>query len=359
MQKKPYDFLLSLLECHSPSGHEAAATRVWLDYVTPFADEVMTDAYGNAFAVLNPKAKQSVMFDGHSDEVGMMVTYIDEDGYLWVSAIGGIDPKVLPGMRVLVHAPDGDIRGVVGTIAPHMQTGELATRTIQMNEIYVDIGAKDKADAGRWVRPGVTVTIDHGPVRLLGDTLCARACDNRIGIWSSAEGLRRCRAAGVKHRVIACSNVQEEIGLHGAAMAAYRWDPDVCLVVDVGNSTDFPDTSKQLRNDIRLGAGPCQRIGSAAHPAVVDRLDQVAAAKKINLQRIPIPVRSGTNAGSIYISRKGIPCGILSTPNRYMHSPSETIDLKDLDAIPTLMTEFVKSIKPGETFTVHKGGRLK
>jgi len=359
VQKKPYEFLLSLLECHSPSGHETAVTRVWLDYVTPFADEVSTDAYGNAFAVLNPKAKQSVLFDGHSDEVGLMVSYIDDEGFLWVDGIGGVDPKILPGMRVLVHAPDEEIRGVIGTIAPHMQTGDLATRNIQMSEIYIDIGARDKADAMRWVRAGVTATVDHGPLRLLGDTLCARACDNRIGIWSSAEALRRCRQAGVKHKVIACSNVQEEVGLAGAQMAAFRWDPDVAIVVDVGNSTDFPDTIKNLRNDIRMGAGPCQRIGSAAHPKVVERLDEVAKKLKLHLQRIPIPIRSGTNAGSIYTSRRGIPTGILSTPNRYMHSPSETINLKDLDSIPTIMTEFVKSIKAGESFTVHKGGRLK
>jgi endoglucanase len=356
VQDAPRQFLLDLLSTHSPSGHEVACTRVWLDYVRGFADEVSTDAYGSAFAIVNASAETTVMFEGHSDEIGLMVTFIDEEGYLWVDRIGCVDPKMLPGKPVQVHAADGPVHGVIGTLAPHMQVGELRDKSAQINDLYIDIGASSKAEAQELVRVGNTITIDHGPTPLLGDVLAARACDNKIGIWCAAEGLRRYKELGGTARVVAASHVQEETGLHGARMGAYRFHPQVSLTVDVGNATDFPDASKNLRGDIKLGGGPAIRIGPAAHPRVNARLEEVAAAHIITLQRIPIPNRSGTNANAIYPSRTGVPSAILSTANRYMHSPSETIDLGDLDQIPTLMAQFAASLAPRERFTVHEGG---
>src|SRR5690606_5169062 len=172
---------------------EARVTRVWLDYVRPFADEIVTDAYGNAFAILNPKGSPSVMFEGHSDEIALMVNYIDEEGFLWVSGIGGVDPKMLPGMRVMLHTAEGPLAGVTGALAPHMQSGEQREASPSMSDIYIDIGARSKAEASEMVRVGMTATIDHAPQELLDNTLAARSCDNKIGIWSAAEGLRRAR----------------------------------------------------------------------------------------------------------------------------------------------------------------------
>ncbi len=357
MQKAPREFLLDLLATPSPSGHEGPVARKWLDYVKPFADEVVTDAYGSAFAIANPKGSPTVMFEGHSDEIGLMVTYADEEGYLWVSAIGGVDAKMMQGKRVVVHSPAGMAAGVIGAQAPHTQNAEQRERSAKISDIYIDVGAANKGEALKIAPIGTVATIDHNPVQLLGDTLAARSCDNKIGIWSAAEGLRRFSKLGGGARVIAAAHVQEEVGLHGAAMGAYRWDPDVALVVDVTNATDFPGVEKKLRNEIRMGAGPAIRIGPSCHPRVVERLEQLARKHKINLQRVPIPGRSGTNANAIYPARQGIPTGILSTPNRYMHSPSETINLKDLDQIPTLMAQFAASLKKGEKFTVHAGGR--
>ncbi|MCH7472158.1 M42 family metallopeptidase [bacterium] len=353
MQKAPRLFLEELLATPSPSGFEARVARVWLDYVGKFADEVSTDAYGNAYAVLNAEGSPAVMFEGHSDEIGLMVTYIDGDGYLWVGAIGGVDPKMLPGMRVQVHAAKGSLPGVIGTLAPHMQTEEQRKKSAKMTDIYIDIGAAGKKEAEKLVTVGTPVTVDHGSVRLLGETLAARSLDNKIGIWSAAEALRRYKALSGKAQVIAAAHVQEEVGLHGAKMGAYRWNPDVALVVDVTNATDYPGVEKKLRNEIRMGAGPAIRVGPSCHPMVVERLEKVAAAKKIKLQRVPIPGRSGTDANAIYPARQGIPTGILSTPNRYMHSPSETINLRDLDQIPTLMAHFAAGLKKGEQFRVH------
>jgi len=356
LESGPRQFLLDLLATHSPSGSEVATTRVWLDYVRNFADETLTDAYGSAFAVINSGDQTTVMFEGHSDEIGLMVTYIDDDGYLWVDRIGGVDPKMLPGKPVRVHTSDGPVFGVIGALAPHMQVGDLRDKSPQISDIYVDIGASSKAEALELVRVGSPITIDHAVSELLGDTLAARACDNKIGIWCAAEGLRRYKELGGSVRVVAASHVQEEVGLHGAQMGAYRWHPHVSLTVDVANATDFPDADVKLRNKIVMGAGPAIRIGPAAHPRVNARLEQVAEAQGITLQRVPIPSRSGTNANAIYPSRTGVPAAILSTPNRYMHSPSETINLADLDQIPTLMAHFAAGLAAGERFTVHDGG---
>jgi endoglucanase len=357
MQNAPRKFLLDLLSTHSPSGSEAPTARKWLNYVKSFADETMTDAYGSAFAILNPKGSPTVMFEGHSDEIGLMVTYVDEDGFLWVSSIGGVDPKMMLGKRVVVHSPTGPIPGLLGAQAPHTQNAEAREHSPKMSDIYIDIGASNKGDALKLAPVGTAVTIDHEPTQLLGDTLAARSCDNKIGIWSAAEALRRYKKLGGTARVIAAAHVQEEVGLHGAAMGAFRWDPDVALVVDVTNATDFPGVEQKLRNEIKMGAGPAIRIGPSCHPKVVERLEQLARKHRVNLQRVPIPGRSGTNANAIYPARQGIPTGILSTPNRYMHSPSETIDLRDLDQIPTLMAQFAASLSKGEKFTVHRGGR--
>ncbi len=357
MQQAPRQFLLDLLDSPSPSGFETPTTRLWVDYVSKFADTVETDAYGNAFAIINPKGSPTVMFEGHSDEIGLMVTYIDEDGFLRVGAIGGVDPKMLLAKPVVLLTPDGQVPGVIGAMAPHMQDAEQRERSPQMDDLYIDIGAKNKREAAKLVRVGTPAVVDHHPELLLGETLAARGCDNKIGIWSSAEGLRRYHALKGNACVISASHVQEELGLHGAAMGSFRWDPDVALVVDVTNATDFPDVDVKLRNEIKMGAGPAIRIGPSCHPRVVERLEAVAGKKKINLQRVPIPGRSGTNANAIYPNRAGIPVGILSTPNRYMHSPSETINLKDLDQIPTLMAAFAADLKKGEQFTVHPGGR--
>ncbi len=264
---------------------------------------------------------------------------------------------MLPAKRVVVHSPSGPVAGVIGAEAPHTQNAERRAKSARISDIYIDIGAANKGDALKIAPVGTVATIDHDPTMLLGDTLAARSCDNKIGIWSAAEALRRYKKLGGSARAIAAAHVQEEVGLHGARMGAYRWNPDVALVVDVTNATDFPGVEQKLRNEIKMGAGPAIRIGPSCHPRVVERLEQLARKHRISLQRVPIPGRSGTNANAIYPVRQGIPTGILSTPNRYMHSPSETINLKDLDQIPTLMAQFAAGLKKGEKFTVHRGGR--
>jgi endoglucanase len=360
-------FLRDLVATHGPTGHEAPVVAAWLKYVKPYADEVFTDAYGNGFAVLNPKGDPCVMLDGHADELGLMVTFIDDGGFLWVKSLGGYDPKVLPAMRVQVHGSGPQAKagialpGLVGALPPHMQrpeNGDTELKVYKFGEnIYVDIGAKDKKSAEKYVRVGDACVLDYGFRELRGDSVIGRGLDNKIGIWCAAEGLRRAyvaRKSGavLKAKVIAVAAVQEEIGCFGSKMAAFRIEPHAAIAVDVTQCVDHPATEKKKFGDVKLGRGPVLGHGSANHPELVMRLEKLAKRKRIQLQHEAAPRYTGTDADEIYITRAGVPTGVVSLPQRYMHSPSEMVNLKDLNSIAELLAAFCLDLKAGERFMV-------
>lgn len=351
MEKAPLDFLRRLIETPSPSGFEMTAQRVWADYVRPHCDEFSTDAYGNAFARLgNADAAPHVVLAGHIDELGFMVSHINDDGFLFVQGIGGIDRALFRGQRVHVHGPEGVIHGVTGSLAIHLQEPDDRKKVPELHEMYVDIGAKSREEAGRLARVGDSITYADGFETLQNNRVAARGCDNRIGVWSAGEALRRLASKKPRACVTAVSTVQEENGLYGATMAAYSLKPDVALVVDVTHGTDIPNCSKPKHGDVRLGLGPVISFGSSNHPVVVQRLLDVAAKEGIPVQREANPRRTGTDADAFFLQRGGIPTASLGLPNRYMHSPTEVIDLADLEAMAKLLAAFCRSVRPGESF---------
>ena len=351
MEKAPLDFLRKLIETPSPSGFEMAAQRVWADYVRPHCDEFSTDAYGNAFARLgNADAAPHIVLAGHIDELGFMVSHINDNGFLFVQGIGGIDRALFRGQRVHVHGPEGVIHGVTGSLAIHLQEPDDRRKVPELHEMYVDIGAKSKEEAGRLVRVGDSITYADGFETLQNNRIAARGCDNRIGVWSAGEALRRLALKKPTACVTAVSTVQEENGLYGATMAAYALKPDVALVVDVTHGTDIPNCSKPKHGDVHLGLGPVISFGSSNHPVVVQRLLDVAAREGIPVQREANPRRTGTDADAFFLQRGGIPTASLGLPNRYMHSPVEVIDLVDLEAMAKLLAAFCRSVRPGESF---------
>jgi endoglucanase len=356
MEHSARQLLVDLVDTMAPTGHEAPAVRVWLDYVKPFADETFTDAYGNGFAVLNPQGDPCVMLDGHADEIGLMVTHIDDEGFLWVNRLGGYDAKVVPSMRVKVLAAGGPIPGVVGALPPHMQGAggtELAVYKFGEN-VYVDIGARDRKDAEKYVRVGDPIVPDYGFMDLNGDLAVGRGLDNKIGIWAAAEGLRLAaeQRGKLKAKVVAVAAVQEEIGCYGAGMAAFRLDPDVAIAVDVTQSVDHPGVEKKRFGDVRLGRGPVVLHGAACHPEVVKRLQQVARSLRIEVQHEAAGNYTGTDGDSIYVTKAGIPTAVLSLPQRYMHSPVETVSLRDLEQLARILGAFCAGLARGERFAV-------
>lgn len=354
MREASYQFLKRLLETPSPSGFETSGQRVWKEYVGQFADEVYSDAYGNCFAVVNPNGSPKVLLAGHSDEIGFMVQYINDEGFIYFQSIGGSDPALARGQRVIIHGKEGPVPGVIGQLAVHMQDPEDRKKVPEFHKMFIDIGATSKADALKKVRVGNAITYNYGVVELGNGRIAARGCDNRIGTFAAAEGLRRAaeNRDQLKACVIAASTIQEENGLYGATMAGYRIHPDVALVVDVTHATDIPLCTKSKQGDVRLGAGPVISWGSSNHPVVNARLEELAEKEKIQIQYEANPRYTGTDADAIFRQKGGIPTVSLGLPNRYMHSPVEVIELEDLDELGSLMGAFALDLKPGEKFEV-------
>jgi endoglucanase len=354
MRPESLAFLTRLLNTPTPSSEEHRGQRVWLDYVAPFADQVETDTYGNALAILNPKGSPKIMVEGHADEIAFQIQYIDDDGFIYFSGVGGHDPGLARGQRVHIHSRHGEVLGVIGALAIHMQDRSKKQEVPELHELFIDIGATSRKEAEKRVAVGDLITYIVGWQRLNGDIYIARACDNRIGTFVAAETLRLCAQAGkkLKASVVAASAVGEENGLFGAEMIGYSVKPDAALVVDVGQATDIPITNKKRFGDVRLGKGPILSRGSVNHPVLVKRLEDVAIKNKIAFQRGIDPRRSGTDADAIFLQRGGIATAAIGVPNRYMHTPVEAIHLQDLEKLALWLTAFILELKPGETFKV-------
>ena len=354
MREASFDFLKALLETPSPSGFETRGQGLWASYVGQFADKVESDTYGNVFAELNVGASPKVAIVGHSDELGLMISYISDEGYLYFKGIGGVDRAMLRGRRVFVHGRGGPVPGVTGHLAIHLQESDDRKKVPEFHEVFIDIGVRSREEAERLVRIGDAVTQDANVFKLAEGRVAARACDNRIGTWSAAEALRHLVAEPqrLSASVIAVSTVQEENGRYGAAMAGYSMRPDVALVVDVAHATDIPICSKTKHGEVKLGGGAVIGIGSANHPVLIERLRSIAFAKGLPLQYEVNPRFSGTDADAIFVQRGGIPTVSIGLPTRYMHSPVEVIDLADLEVLARLLAEFCFDVRPEETFAV-------
>lgn len=352
MRKKSLDFLKALLSTPSPSGHEAAAQRIWCEYAREFADEVTTDAYGNAVAILNPEARPRLMFDGHIDEIGMVIKFIDDQGFLYVQRIGGIDPALAAGKRVHIHTQAGVVLGVLGATPIHMQEKDKDQKPPKMHQLYVDIGATSKKEALKRVAVGDPMTFTDGFEMLTDHVATARGMDNRVGAWVAIEALRLAAKHKPNCAIYACSSIQEEVGLTGAKMQVHNHQPDAAIVVDVTFATDTPGIDKKQFGDISLGGGPAISVGRENHPVLVERIRKEATRAKLPHQIEAFCVCGGTDAMAIHIANGGVPTAVVSVPNRYMHSTVETLDLRDLQHTAELLSAVAVSLEAGEAFKV-------
>ncbi|MDB6016710.1 MAG: Peptidase family protein [Pedosphaera sp.] len=354
MRDASLDFLRTLVNTPSPTGHEARGQRVWLDYVTPFANETFSDAYGNCVAVLNKGGSPRLMLAAHADEIAMAVNYINAEGFIYVRKMGGIDPAITKAQRVTIHTRTGPVKGVVGNVAPHLSKQDKDRKPPEIHDLFIDIGVNSAEAAEKLVRIGDPITLNDEFELLRNDLAVARAFDNRIGTFAVAEALRLLSESKIKleAEICAVSNIQEEVGLFGARQIAYSLKPDAALVVDVTHATDYPTVNKAQHGNVTVGKGPALTHGGCNHPEIVARLEKIAKAKKIPLQHEAMSATSGTDTDVIFWTRGGIPSALISLPNRYMHSPVELVSLKDLEKIPELMAAFAQSIKTGEEFKV-------
>jgi endoglucanase len=347
-------FLKSLLSAPGPSGFEARAASVWRAEAEGFASRVWTDVMGNSVATVNEGGGPRVMLAGHIDEIGLQVTHIDDDGFLFVDQIGGWDPQVLVGQRVTILGRSGDVPGVIGKKPIHIMKPEEREKPSKLRDLWVDVGVSSREEAGELgLRAGDPMVLAAELVELANGRIASRAIDNRIGAFVVLEALRLLAEDPGQACTMAVATAQEEIGYSGggARASAFALEPDVALVVDVTFSTDHPDLEKRELGEHVIGGGPVLSRGSAAHPMVFDRLVEVAEAEDIPHTYQASPRATRTDADGIFLTRAGVPTGLISVPNRYMHSPNEVVSVEDLHRAAQLMAAFVRSLDGNSDFT--------
>ncbi|MEI6891168.1 MAG: M42 family metallopeptidase [Pontiella sp.] len=352
MTKQSKQFLADLINSIGPSGYEGPVAKVWKAEAETFASKVWTDTHGNSHAVVNPGGSPVVMFAGHYDEIGFQISYIDDQGFLWIQALGGWDSQIAQGQRVQIKTKTGVVRGVMGKVAIHLQTPEQRKKVSELKDLWVDIGATDKVDAEKRVEIGDPLVIASGYEEMANGLAVGRAFDDRAGAFVVLDAARQLAKRNPKAEIHAVATVQEEIGLRGAQTAAYGINPDIGIAVDVTFATDHPnmDEAKKRENLIELGKGPVLTRGPNINAKLFDLLVETAKVEKIPVQINAEPRGTGTDANALQLNRAGVSTALVSIPLRYMHSPCELVCLNDLDQCAKLIARTIEKITPETNF---------
>jgi putative aminopeptidase FrvX len=352
MTPESLTFLKSLLDTPGPSAFEAAPARVWRTEAKRFADRVEGDVSGNSFAVVNPGGGPRVMFAGHIDEIGVMVTHIDDEGYVSFDTIGGWDHQVFVGQRVQLLGRGGPVTGVVGKKAIHLMERDDREKVSKVEDLWIDIGAGNRAEAQERLRIGDPGVLAASVMEFPNGRLVSRCIDNRIGAFVVLEAARLCAAAKARACVTAVATTREEIAATGggARSSAVAVEPDVAIVVDVTHATDYPGIDKRRFGDYKLGGGPVISRGASVSEVVFELLASTAEAEKIPYTIEAASRDTHTDAEAIFNAHRGVATALVSVPNRYMHSPNEMVALEDLDLTARLLAAFATRLGPDTDF---------
>ena len=352
MDQAQRDFFRSLISTPGPSGFEQAPAKVWREEAKSFADKVDWDNLGNSYAWVKAATETdyTVVVEGHIDEIGFIITYIDDDGFLWFDRIGGWDEQVAVGQRIRVGGENGEVVGVIGKKAPHLMAPSDRDKPSKFKDLWIDIGAKNRDEAMEKVAVGDAAVIDGAPVELSDDLWASRSMDNRTGAYVALRAAQLLAGDRPNVNVVSVAAVQEEIGLVGATTLSWQIRPQVAIAIDVTHATDYPGANKKGDNDIKLGGGPVLGRGSSVNPRVFAGLRD--AGKSLDIQT-PVQasgLRTGTDADNIIRSGANIAVGLISIPNRYMHSPSEMVSLTDLESAAKVIAGFIRGVTPESDF---------
>ena len=350
MDKDYKKFFQDLVLAPSPSGFEQPAQEAYRNYVKDLADEVKTDVHGNVIALKKGTGKLRFMVSGHADEIGLMIKYIDKEGFIRFSPIGGVDTTLLPGLRVNVYHNKKVVRGVIGRKPIHLLPMAERGKAPKMSDLWIDIGAKDKKAAEKRVSIGDHITFSPGMETLSKDIITTKATDNKVGVFIVGAILKELENEKIAANIYSVSSVQEEIGLRGAITSAYGIDPHVGIAIDVTHATDYPGMNKNELGDVQMGLGPTVAVGANINPKVFELLKKAAGNAKVKYQIEAAPRGTGTDANAIQTTRAGVAAGLISIPNRYMHTPNEVISLKDLQSAVVLLAEFARLIDDNTDF---------
>ena len=345
-------FLKRLLDTPGPSAFEAAPGRVWRAEAQSFADSVEADVTGNSFARLDAGSGPVLMLAGHIDEIGVMVTHVDDEGYLSFDTIGGWDHQVFVGQRIVLLGRAGQVTGVVGKKAIHLMEREEREKVSKVEDLWIDIGASNRAEAESRIRIGDPGVLAATVMEFPNGRLVSRSIDNRIGAYVVLEALRILAQARPSAVVTAVATTREEIAATGggARTSAHRVEPDVAIVVDVTHATDYPGLEKRKHGDYRLHGGPVISRGASVSEIVFEQLVSAAEAERIPYQVEAASRDTHTDAEAIFNAHRGVATGLVSVPNRYMHSPNEMVALEDLDRTARLLAAFARRLAPDTSF---------
>ncbi|APG23685.1 MULTISPECIES: M42 family metallopeptidase [Syntrophotalea] len=341
MNDRAVNFLKELVETPSPSGFEQPVQRVMRRELEPVADEVRTDVMGNVIARIGAASDGAlrVMLAGHCDEIGFMVRYIDDKGFIYFAPIGGVDAHLVPGQRVHVHTAAGPVLGVVGKKPIHLMEAKDRETVVKLTSQFIDLGCVDAEAARNLVAVGDPVTFAVGFEPLQGALAASRGFDDKMGAFIVAEVLRAVRRRGVPPvEVFGVSTVQEEVGLRGATTSTFGIDPHIGIAVDVGFASDVPGVEMKEIGEFKVGGGPIISRGANIHPALFELLVRTAREEDIPCQIMGAPRGTGTDANAMQLSRAGVAAALVQVPLRYMHSPVEVLSLDDIDATIRLLT---------------------
>ncbi|HJR15617.1 MAG TPA: M20/M25/M40 family metallo-hydrolase [Gemmatimonadales bacterium] len=346
MKPESLVFLKSLLDTPGPSSFEAAPARVWRAEAEKFAESVHGDVSGNSFATLNAKGRPRLMLAGHIDEIGVMVTHIDADGFLSFDTIGGWDHQVFVGQRVILLGRHGPVTGVVGKRAIHLMEREEREKVSKVEDLWIDVGAANRGEAEAQVRIGDPGVLAAGVLEFPNGRLVSRCIDNRIGAYVVLESLRLLSGDRPKSSVTAVATTREEIASSGggARSSAHRLEPDLAIVVDVTHATDYPGIEKRKHGDYRLGGGPTIARGASVSELVFELLVETAEAENIPYTIEAASRDTHTDAEAVFNAHRGVATGLVSVPNRYMHSPNEMVALEDLERTAALLAAFARRL---------------
>lgn len=355
--KKSEEFLYKYLNNASPTGFEAPGQKLWLAYIKPYVDKVELDNYGTAYAIINPGKKYKVVIEGHADEIAWYVNYITEDGFIHVLRNGGSDHTIAPSKRVNIHTEKGFVTGVFGWPAIHTRRGNDLNMAPTKEKIFVDVGAKNKAEVLKMgIHVGCVMTYQDELIKLNKRYYTGRALDNRMGGFCIAEVARLLKKnkKSLPFSLYIVNAVQEEIGLRGAEMIADTIKPNVAIVTDVCHDTSTPMIKVKEQGDTKCGLGPSLTVGPAVHNKLLDLVIQSANKKKIPFQRSASSRSTGTDTDAFAYSNGGVPSVLISLPLRYMHTTVETAHIDDIENVIKLIYETLCNIKANHDFKYFK-----
>ena len=350
--KKSTDFLYAYLNNAAPTGFEAPGQKIWMNYIKPYVDEMDSDNYGTAYAIINPSAKYKVVIEAHADEISWFVNHINKDGMIRVIRNGGSDHSIAPSKRVDIHADKGVVKGVFGWPAIHTRKGKNANIAPTLDTIFIDVGASSKEEVEKLgIQVGNVITYEDELIKM-NDYFVGRSLDNKMGGFCIAQVARMLKEKKKKlpFGLYIVNSVQEEIGLRGAQMIASNIQPDVAIVTDVTHDTSTPHIDPKKYGDTKCGEGPTITFAPSVHNKLLDLIIKTAKTKKINLQREVASRSTGTDTDAFAYTGKGIPSALISLPLRYMHTTVEMAHEKDIEDVIKLIYETVIRIKNGQEF---------